>query len=55
MVWDAYLNGDLVYADLDTGTERSRHVVVSLRSGRVLASSDTPLPFLLLGEGDRYC
>jgi hypothetical protein len=30
-------------------------VVVSLRSGRVLASSDTPLPFLLLGEGDRYC
>jgi hypothetical protein len=54
-VWDAYLNGDLVYADLDTGTERSRHLVVSLRSGQVLASSDTPLPFLLLGERDQYC
>ena len=55
MVWDAYLNGDLVYADLDTGAERSLHVVVSLGSGRVLASSDAPLPLLLLDERDRPC
>ena len=51
MVWDAQLNGDLVYADLDTGGgEEGRHVIVSLRSSRVLASTDASMPFLLLGE-----
>ena len=49
MVWDAQLNGDLVYADLDTGREEGRHVIVS-RSGQVLASTDASMPFLLLGE-----
>ena len=55
MVWDAHLNGDLAYADLDTGAERSLHVVVSLRSGRVLTAAHAPLPLLLLDGRDRSC
>jgi hypothetical protein len=55
MVVDAHLNGDLAYADVDNGYGGMGHVVVSLPDGRVLASSDRPVPFLLLDGRDRYC
>ena len=43
MVDDAYLNGELVYASLGDGElPHQGHAVVSLRSGRVVASSDEP-------------
>jgi hypothetical protein len=54
-VFDAYLNGDLVYASVDGGREQPGHVVLSLRRGRVLATSRDPLPSLLLGEHDSAC
>jgi hypothetical protein len=40
---------------VDTGDELFGRVVVSLRSGRVVASSDQPLPYLLLGDPARSC
>jgi hypothetical protein len=52
---DAYLNGDLVYASVDNGGDQLGRVVVSLRSGRVVASSDEPLPYLLLGDPGPGC
>jgi hypothetical protein len=51
---EAHLNGDLVYAAVDTGAEDYASRVVSLTSGQVL-SSERPLPWLLLGEDDRPC
>jgi hypothetical protein len=54
-VVEAHLNGDLAYAGVDTGDEEYGRVVVSRRSGRVVASSEEPLPFLLLGARDRPC
>jgi hypothetical protein len=48
-VMEAHLNGDLVYAAVDTGDEEYASRVLSLRSGRVLSSSERPLPWLLLG------
>jgi hypothetical protein len=55
LVHDARLNGDLVYASVDNGGELFGRVVVSLRSGRVVASSDQPLPYLLLGGPGPGC
>jgi hypothetical protein len=54
-VMEAHLNGDLVYAAVDTGAEEYASRVVSLRTGRALASSDAPLPLLLLGGRDQSC
>jgi hypothetical protein len=54
-VVEAQLDGDLLYAAVDTGAEQDGRVVVSLSSGRVVASSAAPLPFLLLGEGGPSC
>jgi hypothetical protein len=53
-VMEAHLNGDLVYAAVDTGAEDYASRVVSLASGQVL-SSERPLPWLLLGTDDRPC
>jgi hypothetical protein len=53
-VMQAHLNGDLVYAAVDTGAEDWASRVVSLSSGQVVAS-ERPLPWLLLGQGDRPC
>jgi hypothetical protein len=57
MVDDVRLNGDLAYAsvELGNGTGEWGHLVVSLRDGRVLASSDAPLPNLLLAGPERWC
>jgi hypothetical protein len=57
MVDDVQLNGDLAYAsvELGNGTGEWGHLVVSLRDGRVLASSDAPLPYLLLAGPERWC
>jgi hypothetical protein len=52
---DAYLHGDQVYAAIENGGEQPGRAVVSLKSGRVLASSRTPMPYLLLGDRDRVC
>jgi hypothetical protein len=52
---EAHLNGDLAYAAVDNGGERYGRVVVSLGSGRVLSSSEAPLPYLLLDGRDRPC
>jgi hypothetical protein len=52
---EARLHGDLVYASVDTGGELSARRVVSLRSGRVLASSEEPLPYLLLDDRAQAC
>jgi hypothetical protein len=52
---EARLNGDLVYAAVDTGGEQFGRRVVSLRGGRVLSSSKAPLPWLLLGERGPTC
>jgi hypothetical protein len=52
---EAHLNGDLVYAAVDHGGERYGRVVVSLASGRVLSSSERPLPWLLLGGREQPC
>ncbi|HEY6707818.1 MAG TPA: hypothetical protein VJB61_09520 [Actinomycetota bacterium] len=49
------LHGDLVYAAVDRGGEQPGRVVLSLSTGRVLASSDDPLPDLLPGEWDSLC
>ena len=54
-VMDAHLDGDLVYASVDNGNEQWGRVVASLGSGRVLASSPAPLPFLLRRGLDRSC
>jgi hypothetical protein len=54
-VLDARLRGDLVYAAVDRGGEQPGRVVLSLSTGRVLASSDDPLPDLLPGERDSLC
>jgi hypothetical protein len=54
-VMDAYLDGDLIYASVDNGNEEWGRVVASLGSGRVLASSPAPLPFLLRRRLDRSC
>jgi len=54
-VMEAHLNGDLAYAAVDNGGERYGRVVVSLGSGRVLSSSEAPLPYLLLDGRDRPC
>jgi hypothetical protein len=54
-VVEAHLNGDLVYAAVDTGSEELGRRIVSLRSGRVLSSSEAPLPWLLLGEHGPTC
>jgi hypothetical protein len=54
-VIEAHLNGDLAYAAVDTGDEEFGRVIVSRRSGRVVASSEEPLPFLLLGERGPTC
>jgi hypothetical protein len=54
-VIEAHLNGDLAYAALDTGNEQGSRVTVSLRSGRVVASSEQPLPFLLMGRRGPTC
>jgi hypothetical protein len=54
-VLDARLRGDLVYAAVDRGGGQPGRVVLSLSTGRVLASSDDPLPDLLLGERDSRC
>ena len=51
---EAHLNGDLVYAAVDTGAEDWASRVVSLTSGQVVAS-ERPLPWLLLGQDDRPC
>jgi hypothetical protein len=55
VVMEAHLDGDLVYAAVDTGNEEWGRRVLSLRSGRVLSSSDKPLPWLLLGERGPTC
>jgi hypothetical protein len=52
---DVQLNGELVYASVDSGGELPGRVVVSLGSGRVVASSDEPLPYLLLDGRDQGC
>ena len=54
-VLDARLRGDLVYAAVDRGGKQPGRVVLSFSTGRVLASSDDPLPDLLLGERDSLC
>ena len=54
-VLDARLRGDLVYAAVDRGGGQPGRVVLSLTTGRVLASSNDPLPDLLLGERDSLC
>ena len=54
-VEQARLHGDLVYASVDTGGELWARVVVSLRSGRVVASSEGPLPNLLLDDRGQAC
>jgi hypothetical protein len=54
-VMEAHLNGDLVYAAVDTGNEEFGHRVLSLRGGRVISSSEAPLPWLLLGERGPTC
>ena len=54
-VMEAHLNGDLVYAAVDTGDEKYGRRIVSLRGGRVLSSSAAPLPWLLLGERGPAC
>ena len=54
-VVEAHLNGDLVYAAVDSGAEQYGRVVVSLPSGRVLSSSAAPLPYLLLGDRGPAC
>jgi hypothetical protein len=54
-VMEAHLDGDLVYAAVDTGNEQFGRRVVSLRSGRVISSSEAPLPRLLLGERGPAC
>jgi hypothetical protein len=54
-VFDAHLHGDLVYASVDNGGEQWGHVVVSLGEGRVLRTSEDPLPTLLLGDHDSLC
>jgi hypothetical protein len=51
---DAHLNGELLYTSVDNGGEMSGRAVVSLRTGRVVSSSDQPLPYLLLDPG-RTC
>jgi hypothetical protein len=43
---DAHLNGDLVYASVDNGGDQP---------GRVVASSDEPLPYLLPGDPGPGC
>jgi hypothetical protein len=48
---EAHLNGDLLYASVDNGGDQPGRVVVSLRSGRVVASSDELLPYLLDDPG----
>lgn len=57
MVDDVYLNGELVYASLGDGGElpHQGHAVVSLHSGRVVASSGEYLPYLLLDDPDTTC
>ena len=52
---DAHLNGELLYASVDSGGEVSGRMVVALRTGRVLSSSDEPLPYLLLDDPGRTC
>jgi hypothetical protein len=52
---DARLYGDLVYASVNNGGELFPRVVVSLRSGRVVASSEQPLPYLLLDDRGQAC
>jgi hypothetical protein len=54
-VLEAHLNGDLVYATVDTGAVEDASRVVSLRTGRVLSSSERPLPWLLLDRRDQPC
>ena len=54
-VMDAHLNGDLLYASVDLGREDYGRVVVSLRNGRVVASSLEPLPFLLVDQAGPAC
>ena len=54
-VVDAYLDGDLAYASVDSGAELFGRVVVSLGSGRVVASSEQPLPYLLLDDRGQAC
>jgi hypothetical protein len=54
-VMEAVLDGDLVYAAVDDGGEQGGSVVVSLPSGRVLSSSDTPLPFLIPADRGPSC
>ena len=51
VVDDAHLNGDLLYASVDNGGDQPGRMVVSLRGGRVVASSDQPLPFLVGDPG----
>jgi hypothetical protein len=46
-VGEAHLNGDLLYASVDNGGGQPGRVVVSLRSGQMVASSDELLPYLL--------
>ena len=48
---EVHLNGDLPYASVDNGGDQSGRVVVSLRSGQVLASSDELPPYLLDDPG----
>jgi hypothetical protein len=54
-VLEAHVNGDLVYAAVDTGNEEYDRRVLSLRDGRVLASSERPLPWLLVGDRGPGC
>jgi hypothetical protein len=54
-VMEAHLNGDLVYAAVDTGDEDYASRVLSLRGGQVLWSSERPLPWLLLGGREQPC
>jgi hypothetical protein len=57
LVDDVQLNGDLAYASFELGDGGGEwgHLVVSLRDGRVLASSETPLPYLLLAGPEWWC
>jgi DNA-binding beta-propeller fold protein YncE len=55
VVDEARLHGDLVYASVDNGGEQRARVVVSLRGGRVLASSEGSLPHLLLDDRGQAC
>jgi len=55
VVDDARLHGDLVYASIDKGSEQWARAVVSLPSGRVVASSEQLLPTLLLDDRGQAC